>query len=180
VTTTIQSTVTIDLTALTSDVDNNIDLSTLQVLEQPASGAMASIDAGFNLVVDYSGLDFAGTDQVTIQVCDVSAACSQEVITIEVAGDITVFNALSPNGDTLNEVFIIQYIDLLPETKKNKVTIFNRWGDIVFSVDNYDNQSRVFRGLNKNGDELPTGTYFYKLEFPGGAPAKTGFISLRK
>ena len=112
--------------------------------------------------------------------CDLSGACVQQEITIDVAGDITIFNALSPNGDGKNESFIIQYIEALPETQKNKVTIFNRWGDIVFEVNDYDNQSRVFSGLNNNGDELPNGTYYYKLEFPEGGSARTGYLALRR
>jgi gliding motility-associated-like protein len=106
--------------------------------------------------------------------------CAQAEITIEVTGEITVYNAISPNNDGMNDEFIIQYIDALPDTKNNKVTIFNRWGDVVFSIDNYDNQSRVFRGLNNSESELPTGTYFYRVDFVSGTPSKIGFLSLRK
>lgn len=180
VTTTVQGTATINLTSLTSDLDNNVDLTTLQIITQPSSGAVAAINASFELVVDYTDVDFVGTDQVTLQVCDVAGACVQEVITIEVAGDITVFNALSPNGDGLNDVFFIQYIDALPETQQNKVTIFNRWGTVVFETTNYDNSNNVFRGLSNSGAELPSGTYYYTIEFTSGAEKRTGFISLRR
>ena len=105
--------------------------------------------------------------------------CAQQDITIEVVGDITVYNAISPNGDGKNKIFYIQYIDLIPTAKDNKVTIFDRWGGTVFETSNYDNVNRVFRGLNNYGNELPSGTYFYKLEFTRGDP-KTGFISLRR
>lgn len=180
VTTTIQGSVTIDVSSLASDLDNNLDMTTLQVVAQPLSGATASVTASFEVVVDYSAVSFAGTDQLTIQVCDVSGACVQQVITIEVAGDITVYNALSPNGDGKNDIFFIQYIDALPETQQNRVTILNRWGTVVFETSNYDNTNNVFRGLGNNGAELPTGTYYYILEFESGAAKRTGFISLRR
>ncbi len=180
VTTTVQAVVSVNLSSLASDLDNNIDLSTLQIIAQPASGAIASINGNLELVVDYSSVVFAGTDQVTVQVCDVAGACVQQVITIEVAGDITVFNALSPNGDGKNDVFYIQYIDALPDTKNNKVTIFNRWGSPVFEVSNYDNVNNVFRGIGNNGSDLPPGTYYYTLEFSSGMPKRTGFISLKR
>ncbi|MBL7847866.1 MAG: VCBS repeat-containing protein [Cyclobacteriaceae bacterium] len=180
VTTTIQGTVTINISTLISDLDNNIDMTTLQVLVQPLSGAAASVNANFEIVVDYSMVSFAGTDQLTIQVCDVSSACVQQVITIEVAGDITVYNALSPNGDGKNDVFFIQYINALPETQENKVTILNRWGSVVFETINYDNTNNVFRGLSSSGAELPSGTYYYILEFTSGAAKRTGFLSLRR
>lgn len=180
VTTTVEGLVTINITALTNDLDNNIDLSTLQVLVAPASGANAFFNSSAELVVDYTGIDFAGTDQLTIQVCDVAAACAQETITIEVAGEITVYNALSPNGDGKNDVLFIQYIDALPDTKSNKLTVFNRWGSVVFEATDYDNTNNVFSGIGNNGSELPTGTYYYTLEFTSGAAKRTGFISLRR
>ena len=98
---------------------------------------------------------------------------------IEVEGNITVYNALSPNGDGKNEVFYIKYIDLLPNTKDNNVMIFNRWGDLVFETRNYDNVNRVFRGISRGGDELPSGTYYYRIEFANDSP-KAGFIALRR
>lgn len=180
VTTTVEGTVTIDVTTLTNDLDNNIDLSTLQVLVAPASGANAFFNSNAELIVDYSGIAFAGTDQLTIQVCDVAGACGQEIITIEVAGEITVYNALSPNGDGKNDALFIQYIDALPDTKSNKLTIFNRWGSVVFEATDYDNTNNVFKGIGNGGNELPTGTYYYTLEFTSGLPKRTGFISLRR
>jgi len=91
-----------------------------------------------------------------------------------------VYNALSPNEDGLNDIFKIEYIDLIPETRDNKVTIFNRWGSKVFEVDNYNNTSNVFRGLNDSGNELPTGTYFYKILFSSGREAETGYLTLKR
>jgi gliding motility-associated-like protein/uncharacterized delta-60 repeat protein len=180
VTTTVQGTVTVNVSSIATDLDNNIDLSTLQVIAQPASGANAFINTNFELVVDYTGVTFAGTDQLTIELCDVAGACVQEIITIEVAGDITVFNALSPNGDGKNDVFFIEYINALPETQQNKVTILNRWGSVVFETTDYDNTNNVFRGLSNSGSELPSGTYYYVIEFTSGSSKRTGFISLRR
>lgn len=51
-----------------------------------------------------------------------------------------------------------------------------RW----FETENYDNVNKVFVGLNKNGNELPTGTYFYKLEFSSGGATRTGYLSLKR
>jgi gliding motility-associated-like protein len=51
---------------------------------------------------------------------------------------------------------------------QNKVSIYNRWGDIVFEVQNYNNTDRSFTGLSNSGNELPSGNYFYKIEFASG------------
>ena len=106
--------------------------------------------------------------------------CTSQAVTIELTAGIVVYNALSPNDDGKNDVFFLQDINVLTETKDNKVSILNRWGDVVFEVEDYDNDTRVFRGLNKNGNELPAGTYYYKIEFTSGATSLTGFISLRR
>lgn len=180
VTTTVSVPVTIQVVALISDPDNNVDLTTLMVKVQPLSGATAYFNSNHELVVDYSGVAFAGTDELTIEVCDASGVCDEQVITIEVAGQINIFNAVSPNGDGKNEVFFLEYIDALPDTRSNKLTIFNRWGSVVFETTNYNNTTNVFKGIGNDGSELPPGTYYYSIEFSSGAPKRTGFISLRK
>jgi gliding motility-associated-like protein len=80
----------------------------------------------------------------------------------------------------LNEKFILENIEAFEDTRKNHVTIFNRWGDVVFEVDDYNNEDHVFTGLNKNGKDLPSGTYYYKIEFTGGRKAQTGYLSLKR
>ncbi|MBL7845599.1 MAG: gliding motility-associated C-terminal domain-containing protein, partial [Cyclobacteriaceae bacterium] len=177
----IEGVVRIDLTPLLSDPDDNLDLGSLRVLNtQTTAGATASINSSNELILDYGGILFTGIDRISIEVCDLLGACTQQQLTINVEGDIIVRTGFSPNGDDRNDFFQIDYINLFSDTQQNKVTIYNRWGDVVFEISNYDNQTRVFTGLNKNGNELPSGTYFYKLEFKSGRPAKTGYLSLRK
>lgn len=176
-TTQIGSVVTINLSSLLSDPDNNLDLASLQVVSQPASGATATI-SGTQLEVDYSAIDFAGTDQLTIEICDLSGACSQGIITVEVEGDIVVYNGFSPNGDDKNRYFRLANIEVLEPS--NKVSIFNRWGTLVFEIENYNNTTRRFEGLNNNGHELPSGVYFYKIEFISGRESMTGYVTLKK
>lgn len=181
VTTFIGSRVVISLLDIISDEDDNLDLSTLRVINnQTQQGAPTQIDNSFNLIIDYAGRGFTGMDIVSIEVCDLLNACTQQQLTIDLIGDVVVYNAMSPNGDGLNDTLIIQYIDLIEELRENKVTVYNRWGDVVFEVSNYDNINRAFRGLNKNGNELPAGNYFYKIEFKSGLSTKTGFISLKR
>lgn len=74
------------------------------------------------------------------------------------------YSGFSPNGDGLNDTWIIDNIELHPESK---IQIFNRWGDIVWSGDNYNNDDIVWSGLNKNGNEMTDATYFYVAEVSG-------------
>ena len=172
----IEGVVTIDLTGLLSDPDNNLDLSTLNIMVQPTSGATATL-SGLNLTIDYTGLPFAGTDEITLGVCDLTGLCTTQQLSIEFAGDIIVFNAVSPNDDGKNEFLFLQYIDVLPGTQQNQVRIYNRWGDEVFSINDYNNRDRVFTGYNNNGNKLPSGIYFYKISFAGGS--KMGYLELK-
>jgi gliding motility-associated-like protein len=96
------------------------------------------------------------------------------------ADEIIVYNGISPNGDIYNEKWVIQNIELLPDTRENKVSIYNRWGDLVFEIENYDNDTRVFSGINKNGDEVSSGVYFYKIEFLSGKKPLLGYLNVKQ
>ncbi|HZY82959.1 MAG TPA: gliding motility-associated C-terminal domain-containing protein [Cyclobacteriaceae bacterium] len=176
----LQGSVNIDLGPLLSDPDNNLDLTTLKIVVQPKSGAKATIDQNGRLNVDYSSTTFEGEDELTVEVCDIAGVCARQTIKITVSGEVMVYNAVSPNGDGKNDVFHIAYIDVIAQTRDNKVTIFNRWGDVVFEVEDYNNTTNVFRGNNNKGNELPSGTYFYRIQYNSDRPAETGYISLKR
>jgi gliding motility-associated-like protein len=170
--------VTIDLLPLISDAENDFDVSSITILSL-SSQAPFNLN-GVLLNINYAGRPFAGTDIVTLRACDLTALCTQQQLTINLDDDITVFNAVSPNGDGKNDFLYIRYIDILPNTKDNIVSIFNRWGDVVFETEDYDNVKNVFTGLSNSGDAIPTGTYFYRIRFLSGSAPKSGFIALRK
>lgn len=94
-------------------------------------------------------------------------------------GQIVVYNAVSANGDALNDFLHIGNIERYPE---NKFTLFNRWGDKIFEIENYDNRQRVFRGRsNINGEkDLVNGTYYYVLETKKDGLKINGFLTLKK
>jgi len=175
----VEGSATFDLLPLISDPDGNLDPSSLSIVQQPISGAPATIASGV-LTIDYNGVSFSGTDLLTIEVCDLSGSCVQQQINIEVVGDIIVYTGISPNGDGLNDTWIIRYIEAIDETQDNVVSIYNRWGDLVYETENYNNSSNVFTGVSKNGNELSSGIYFYKIEFKGGRTSQTGYINVKR
>jgi gliding motility-associated-like protein len=176
----IEGKVEVDLTQLLSDPDNNLDFTSLRVLSGFTSrGVPATIDASYFLQIDYTGNPFTGTDRITLEVCDLSGLCAQQVIDIEVVGAVVVYNGITPDGDGFNDFLFIKYIDVVEGASKNRVRIFNRWGDLVFDIENYNNTDRVFTGLSKTGAELPSGTYFFKIEL-SGKKTLTGFITLMR
>jgi gliding motility-associated-like protein len=85
-------------------------------------------------------------------------------------------NAFSPDGDGVNDVFQIDLPLLL--VNDNKVTIFNRWGDIINEFENYNNQDIAWDGKNSNGRDIVKGTYFYVIEIPAAEFKTTGWIQI--
>lgn len=76
--------------------------------------------------------------------------------------DLELFNYLSPNGDGSNDEWIIGKIQS-SDFAENEVVILNRWGGEVWRGKNYDNQEVCWKGRASNGNELPDGTYFYRI-----------------
>ncbi len=168
----------LDILSLIEDL-TNIDLTSLKITQPPVSGAKATIDANGRLTLDYAGINFVGQEKLTIEVCNVNKVCAQQDILIDV-GIVVVYNGISANEDSKNAILLLKYIDVLDDTKKNTVSIYNRWGDRVFQVDDYDNAGRAFSGKNSNGEDLPAGTYFYKIEYATGRKTQTGYLSLKR
>jgi len=90
----------------------------------------------------------------------------------------------SPNGDGVNDFWNIIGIEDHPN---NTVSIFNRWGDLVFQIDDYNNTSNVFRGIaNKKtkmgAGKLPDGTYFFQFSISGEHNFKTlkGYVVIKR
>ncbi|SFT91671.1 gliding motility-associated C-terminal domain-containing protein, partial [Lishizhenia tianjinensis] len=83
---------------------------------------------------------------------------------------------ISPNGDNDNDYFVIRGIDAYPS---NVITIYNRWGNVVYEQSGYNNE---WEGHNNSGQELPDGTYFVIFHPTGSASEKTltGYVDLRR
>ena len=79
---------------------------------------------------------------------------------------IEVREVLTPDGDGLNEKFVINCIDDFPD---NSLEIYNRWGQLVYEIEGYDctDQGGIncFIGETNIGEELPEGPYYYVLVF---------------
>jgi len=83
---------------------------------------------------------------------------------ISCIGDLLIPDGFSPNGDGINEVFDILFInDLYPNFK---LSIYNRYGNILYEG---DKDSPKWDGTwSNNNTPLPVGVYFYILEFNDG------------
>jgi len=83
-------------------------------------------------------------------------------------GDVVIYNGVTPNGDGINDYFIIDNLVYFPN---NHVSIYNRWGRKVYETQGYDSHGNVFKGIAEgsgvvgSGEKLPTGTYYYVIEY---------------
>jgi len=78
-------------------------------------------------------------------------------------------NVISANDDGINDLFEIQNL-----TKNTEVIILNRWGNVVFSSSNYQNN---WDGKDTSGKELSDGVYTYKFTTETGTIGH-GFVYL--
>ncbi|MDG1260165.1 MAG: gliding motility-associated C-terminal domain-containing protein [Flavobacteriales bacterium] len=135
--------------------------------------------------ISLNGEPIAGTitglapGEYLLQVVGVDGCVFEETYTVEAPSlppcGLDVYNTVTPNGDGKNDVWIIGNINQ-PEFAINNVTILNRWGQELWTAQNYDNTSVVWTGQDEDGNKLPQGTYYYKIEFDG--QELTGFITL--
>ena len=153
-------------------------------------GASLELDTVTGIVmVDYthdlSIVDSGGVDYFTYTVCDNYCVCAEAVVKLNVNPDpdlMKIYQAVSPNDDGDNDFWYINLIHLFPA---NKVTVFNRWGQVVYEVEGYNNADVRWEGLSNVdrftiGTELPDGTYFYVIDLGHGIEHKTGYIVLNR
>jgi gliding motility-associated-like protein len=72
---------------------------------------------------------------------------------------VKIMNAFTPNGDGMNDLWLVT--NGAACTKRIAVTVYNRYGSIVYKNDNYQND---WNGTY-NGKPVAVGTYYYAASF---------------
>jgi len=101
-------------------------------------------------------------------------------VSIRIANDanaalpIRVHQAVSPNGDGINDFLMLEGIRDYPE---NRITIFDKSGKVLAEIESYDNRDRVF-----TGQYVRDGTYYYYLDVKDGNEWKRekGFFVVKR
>lgn len=83
--------------------------------------------------------------------------------TVTVGQELEIPNSFSPNGDLINDTWVINGIEEYPNAK---IQIFTRWGQEVFLSIGY-NVAKAWNGTSKNGKPLAEGVYYYVIELDG-------------
>lgn len=85
--------------------------------------------------------------------------------------NIVINNTFTPNGDGLNDTWIIKNIEEFPNSV---VQIFNRYGTPVFYSVSYP---KPWDGKS-NGADLPVGTYYYVIDLKNGDKPASGWVAI--
>ncbi len=132
----------------------------------------------FNMVSEFNSLDLEATlsNLPTYRGCYYITAVDRSgnesepsnVVCVENCPAYNLPNAFTPNGDGNNDLFIAfdNPFSQCPRFVTGlEIFIVNRWGVEVFRYNSLEsNENDVFirwDGKDKNGNELPSGTYFY-------------------
>ena len=179
----------LDFTSKYIDPDND-NLSKIRIESLPLNGklVLAGIDVvlgqeivltDLNKLVFVPNKDFAGETYFDWAASDgITYSLSSAAINITVtAQKVFIPEGFSPNGDGINDFFVIQGADKFIVTLR----VFNRWGNKVYESMHYKND---WDGASNVGllitNQLPGGTYFYTVNFNNGDKEKIGYLTLNR
>jgi gliding motility-associated-like protein len=161
----------VNIAVLANDTVTNV--TQLYVSRQPAHGMAIKQD---NNTITYTPFNEycneTTPDNFEYVVCNAVGCDSVQVFVWVLCDKLKVFTGFSPNNDAMNDFF---YIEGLPNFPNNKVTIYNRWGNLVYNKEKYDN---TWDGTWKN-NPLPDGTYFWIFD-DGEGKTYSGYVELRR
>lgn len=100
--------------------------------------------------------------------------CDTALVLLDISPvlDCDIPNIFTPNEDGVNDLFEVSCLD---NAQVAKLLVFNRWGDLVYQSDHYQNQ---WNGTHQ-GRVLPDGTYFYIIKI-GDQEQIQGSVELRR
>lgn len=108
-----------------------------------------------------------------VKVTNASGCSIEQSIRINVVDDykLEAGTLITPNGDGINDRFVIKNIDYYPN---NTLKIFDKAGRILYTRKSYANE---WDGT-LNGNPLAEGTYFYILDMGPGLGTFKGYINI--
>lgn len=173
----VETPVSIDILANDTDIEND-DFMLPEIAVAPENGnAYVEPDRRITYT-PYLG--YYGTDSLQYHLCDegLPSYCDFAWVYIDVL-ELQIPDSFSPNNDGINELWEVAGIENFPD---NEVSVFNRWGEIVFEANDYQNDwDGTIADVSLSADgKIPTGTYFYIFKLTQDMEPLTGYLIIRK
>ncbi|SFC04386.1 gliding motility-associated C-terminal domain-containing protein [Parapedobacter composti] len=143
----------ITVLVLENDLPGNspILVNRVRVAVQPRNG-LASVNLDGSITYR-SNQTFVGEDSLVYEIVDQNDL--KDIATVRITvnyAELVIPNALTPNGDGKNDLFVIQGLE---NYEHADLTVFNRWGNEVYRSRRYQQ--------NWDGAGVSDGTYYYRL-----------------
>lgn len=167
------------INVMANDTDFNGEMlmgAAIRITHQLPSGALAEARPDGTIFIDYSNVPaLVGEEYLEYEITNIHGLTARARLYVNVTlSDIFIPDTFSPNGDGINDYFVIPGADQLTG---NELIVYNRWGNIVFQMINYDNS---WDGCRSTGEPLPSGTYFFTFNPGNKTTLKKGFIYLTR
>ncbi|MFN0049145.1 MAG: tandem-95 repeat protein, partial [Cytophagales bacterium] len=165
-----------------TDVDGDTLKSIVQTEFTTSNGGLFQINSLGEFIYTKAA-NFSGLDSVVYVITDKVGAKDTAYIVFDVPATAVVKSefvseGFSPNGDGSNDLWQIKSP---ADSPKTSVVVYNRWGNLVYKSDEYQNDwnGKANQGL-KIGEGVPDGTYYYVVDFNNGAKPQIGFITITR
>jgi gliding motility-associated-like protein len=107
----------------------------------------------------------------TLTVTGTGGCSASDSVFVKALNKPEVPNAFSPNGDGINDTWIIKYLDSYPGAT---VQVFDRYGKAILKSEGY---AIPWDGRN-NGNPVPAGVYYYIVDPKNGLKPTTGSLTI--
>ncbi len=97
--------VVVDMNSLVSDVDGNLELSTLKIITDSENGT-TNVNSDLGEITYYPNTSYSGYDSFTYEICDSEGACSSGVISLTVSNEAPTGNDDAAEVDEDNSILI--------------------------------------------------------------------------
>lgn len=108
----------------------------------------------------------------TLTVTGAGNCIASDDVTVKLLKGLVIPNAFTPNGDGINDKWIIEHLDSYPGSTVN---LYDRYGRIVFTS---KATGYISWDGTENGKPLSIGTYYYIIDPKNGRKAITGSVTI--
>lgn len=163
--------------AITSDKGSSVDKGITLTLTA-TGGTVYQWESNNSIIGSSAAASITVRPQINtvykVTVANAGGCTSTAVFSVNVNDNynlVTAANLVSPNGDGVNDFWVIKNIDLYPNSN---VRVFDRTGRVIFNKTGYQNNwdGRV------DGSSLKEDTYYYIIDFGAGLPKKKGSLTM--